>query len=150
MSTLYLETTEVSVGKTVGDIVALLVQFGANSINTTYQGGKPSGLSWSMAIYGTVVYYALPVRVGPVYEVLRKKKPRFLNGTQTAALHAAAERIAWRQLLAWIKVQLAMVQLDMVEFAQVFLPYTQESPGGITAWEHFKGQKFPALESGKR
>jgi hypothetical protein len=67
-----------------------------------------------------------------------------------AALQATAERVAWRQLLMWVKVQMALIQLEMVEFAQVFLPYVQASERGETVWDAFKGQRFKQIEGPKQ
>ena len=48
-------------------------------------------------------------------------------------------------MLVWVKLQMALVELGMVEYAQVFLPYVQEQPGGRTMWEVAAATQFKAL-----
>jgi hypothetical protein len=141
---LFLETTEVPAAKSLGELTAVLVKAGARSIQTHFDGGKPSGLRWSMDLYGHVVWFELPVKVEPVFQVLRKRKPG-LNATQVAHLRATAERVAWRQLLMWVKVQMALIELNMVEFAQVFLPYVHDANRNESVWEAFREQRFKEL-----
>src|SRR5687767_12839049 len=125
--TLYMETTEISSVRTIGEITSLLVRSGARSIRTEYaQGAKPVGLAWSMVIYDRPVYFAMPVKVEPVFKYLRSKKKSYLSAAQVQNLEEQAERVAWRQLLRWVEVQMSLIAIGMVEYAQVFLPYVQE------------------------
>ena len=78
-SKLYLQTTEVPAAKSIGEITAALVNAGAATINTIYAGGKPLGLEWSMILYGRPVYFRLPVKVDPVYQVLKKRAGGFIG-----------------------------------------------------------------------
>jgi hypothetical protein len=34
-----------------------------------------------------------------------------------------ARRVAWRQVLAWVKAQFALIECGMVDRVEVFLPY---------------------------
>jgi hypothetical protein len=45
----------------------------------------------------------------------------------------------------WVKVQMSLVELGMVEYAEVFLPYVQEHPGGRTMWDAARESQFKAL-----
>ncbi len=54
-----------------------------------------------------------------------------------------AERIAWRQLLRWVQIQIAMIQTGMVDAAEVFLPYMEV--GGRTLYRAFADTQFKRL-----
>jgi hypothetical protein len=145
--TLFLETTEVPAAKSIGEITAVLVKAGAREISTTYDNGEPAGVRWSMMIYHQLVWFQLPVRVEPVFQKLRKRLSNRIR-IDINALRERATRVAWRQLLIWVKVQMAMVELDMAEFAQVFLPYVLDS-GQRTMWDAVKESQFKQLEAPK-
>jgi hypothetical protein len=124
----------------------LLVKHGANHISTEYANGAPTGLRWSMVLYNQTVWFQLPVKVDPVAKLLYRK---CRTQHSRAAVPAQATRVAWRQLLRWVQVQLAMIQLGMVEFAQVFLAYMQESERGETVWNALRESRFKQIEAPK-
>jgi hypothetical protein len=67
-------------------------------------------------------------RVEPVFKRLNGQ--RTYNRLASAAKdREQAERIAWRQLYWWLKSQLALIDLGMVESAEVMLPYMLGSNG---------------------
>jgi hypothetical protein len=146
---LYLETTTVPAMKSIGEITAELVKAGALEISTTYgPNASPVGVRWAMKIHGYIAYFALPVKTDAVERVLSAGKR--LTFDQRRAMADRAQRVAWRQLLVWVRVQMAMIQLQQVEFAQVFLPYMQESAQNpVTVWDHIREQRFKQLEATK-
>jgi hypothetical protein len=149
-SSIYLETTEVSALKSIGEITDALVRAGARSIETLYENGRPLGLAWSMWLYDRAVYFRMPAKIDPVYKFLRKRKSGYVGPQLEQKIREQAERVAWRQMLAWVKVQLTLTELGMVEYAQVFLPYVQEGPGGRTMWEAAQESHFRMLEAPKQ
>jgi hypothetical protein len=142
---LFLETTTVPATTSLSEVSAVLVKAGAVSIETTYADGKPSGLRWSMKLYNNLVWFELPVKTEPVYKLFLKRNSGRRIRPNADRIRVMAERVAWRQLLTWVKVQMAMVELDQVEFAQIFLPYVQNPTTGASVWDMFKEQKFKAL-----
>jgi hypothetical protein len=52
-----------------------------------------------------------------------------------------------RMLLDPLTVAAAM---SLTTYAQVFLPYVQESEGGRTIWDAFKEQRFKQIEAPKQ
>lgn len=141
-SSLLFETTEISAAKSLGEITAVLVDAGARSIHTLYDAGKPAGLQWSMELYGKLIWFSMPAKIEPVYQTLLKQRKGWQDDDAKARIRETAERVAWRQLLMWVKVQMQLIRLRMVEYAQVFLPYVQETPDTATVWEVFSRQKF--------
>jgi hypothetical protein len=144
-STLLFETTEVPAAKSLGELTAVLVAAGATSIQTFYDGGKPAGVEWSMTLYGQRVWFAMPAKVEPVFQKLLKRRNRYAGRAEQEKLRDTAERVAWRQLLMWCKVQMALIDLGMAEYGQVFLPYAKEHPAAPTVWDVFAERKFKQL-----
>ncbi len=142
---LYLETTEVPASRSLAEVSAVLVAAGASSIQTLYENGKPIGLQWSMRLYGVDVWFRLPAKIEPVFQLLRKRRRGSVTARDQEALKDRAERVAWRQLLTWVKVQMSLIELGMVEYGQVFFPYMQEHPNARPAWEWFRDEKFKLL-----
>lgn len=129
-----METTKIDPLRTVGEITSELVRGGASQIVTAYKDGKVSGVRFTIEINGRTIPFALPVRVEPVFQVI--------NGArQYPWKHKKddwqqAERVAWRQLLRWVQAQLALIETGMVETGEVFMPYAEIGPGGMTFYQH--------------
>ncbi len=52
--------------------------------------------------------------------------------------------MAWRICKDWIEAQLAIVEAEMADMVEVFLPYAQ-TESGETVYEQLRGRGFPAL-----
>jgi hypothetical protein len=59
-----------------------------------------------------------------------------------------AERIAWRIMLRWVESQMAMVESNLAEMGQVFLPYAMRGDGE-TLWQAFQASNTKQLTNGK-
>jgi hypothetical protein len=152
---IFLETTTIAASRSIAEITAELVKNGARQIATTYSPeGNASGVRWLMILYGDKpVWFQMPAKVDPVYNRMYKRaaaKPRRRGPINSQELRAQAERIAWRQLLMWVKVQMAMIQHGMAEYAQVFLPYVEDPRNGRTVWDTFSEQQFKAIDAPKQ
>jgi hypothetical protein len=146
-----MENTEIPAEKTAAEISSCLIAAGATQISTRYQESKIVGLMWTMRIGTGELNFAMPARVEPLYEILKNRRSRigtFLSTETTARLRAQAERVAWRQLLRWVQAQLAMIDVNMAQRHEVFMPYIQRSDGK-TFFEYFESTqlKLPAAEA---
>ena len=56
-----------------------------------------------------------------------------------------AKRVAWRQLLRWVEVQLAFTRTNMVKVEEVFLPYVQVNIDGQTLFEKLENTNFKMI-----
>ena len=139
---LYMESTEIAMDRTAAEITSCLVQAGATSVSTKYEGGKITGLTWAMRVSGQEVHFAMPARVEPVYLLLKsRRRDTWLSDAQKLKIREQAERVAWRQLLRWVQAQLAMIETGMVQSAEVFMPYMQQSDGR-TMFEYFESTQL--------
>lgn len=127
---LFAEDTDVSAAKSVSEITALLIESGARAITTEHENGKTSGLNFCMPYGAGQIPYKLPVRIEPVFIYLQKRRSSGYDRSRWKDQdRAKAERIAWRQLFWWLKSQIALIQLGMVEPAEVLMPYMLGADG---------------------
>jgi hypothetical protein len=140
--TLFMETTQVPAERTASEISSCLIQAGATQIATDYEAGKIKGLRWMMDVRGRKLCFAMPARVEPVFEELRKRRRQSFNRTE---LLGQAERVAWRQLLRWVQAQLAMIQCGMTEPGEVFFPFMMHVEANKTVYTLFAEQEFKML-----
>lgn len=81
----------------------------------------------------------LPVKIDDCFEVLIREKKK---GTKNIkATREQAERVAWRILKDWVATQMALLDMQMVRFEEIFLPYI-ETDNGQTVFERLKEKQF--------
>lgn len=132
-------TTQIDAFKTVSEIEYILMKHKAKSIMKNYEGESISGLSFLIDTGRQQVPVKLPVRIDECLKVLQKEKQR---GTKNIkATREQAERVAWRILKDWIESQMALLDIEMVRFEEIFLPYI-ELHGGETIYEKLNRQQF--------
>lgn len=137
-------TTEVPVGRTIGQVQTLLVQAGARSIMSTYDdSGAATGLAFAVETAYGLRSFVLPVNAHRVEAVLRKQ-PKVPARYQTSA---HAERVAWRIVKDWLEAQLAIIETEMVTLDQVMLPYMQDD-SGQTIYEIYRDRQLALPPAG--
>lgn len=147
----FLYTTSVPAHQSRAEITRLLARFHATSITQEFVQGEIVGVSFELAMavsdkgqVAGVYRYTLPVRTERLYDRLvadvRRPRARTLD-----KLKIQAEKIAWRQLLVWLKAQLALVDLAMAEADEVFLPYMMQRDTGESFYQLFKAGEQKAL-----
>lgn len=136
----YMGSTNITVDKTVGEIINVLRRIRAVQINFHYDGDRIAGIRFALALPGTPapVSFDLPARIDPLFKRMQQKGMRD---------RAQAERVAWRQLLRWIEAQAAMIDVGMVEAAEVFLPYAVTA-SGKTVYQLFAATGARLLSGG--
>ena len=133
-------TTTIDADKTANEIGRMLAKAGAKAVLTEYSdnGEYLESLSFKIRVNDRDVGFRLPVDWKPVQRVLKKQKK---NNSRIKATREQAVRVAWRIAKDWIDAQLAIIETDMVEPEQVFLPYmvTQDNR---TLYEQVRKNKF--------
>lgn len=133
-------TTTVDAFKTVSEIEYILMKHKARSIMKDYDGESIIGLSFLIDTGVRQVPVRLPVRIDECFEVLKKEKK---NSPQRniKATREQAERVAWRILKDWVEAQMALLDIQMVRFEEIFLPYI-ETQNGRTIYEQLEENQF--------
>ncbi len=141
-----LENTEIPVEKTLGQLQRLLCEAGAAAVLVEYMDRKPAAVKFQIETPSGRMAFELPARVAGVTQALQEKRSWRTRGTaETLARDGEqAERIAWRQLHRWVEAQLALVQLQMADVAEVFLPYAL-TPEGRTLYAEVRDRGLNAL-----
>jgi len=118
-------TTKIDFEKTIAEIAKVLVKHGANKIVTDYKDNVPVAVTFCLIVNDTLVGFALPAKYSGVLKAMKKdgKVPRKLL-TEEQAL-----RVSWRIIKDWVEAQLALVESELADMAEVFLPYAITKSG---------------------
>lgn len=139
LKTIYMETTKISPEKTAAEIQNKLKDYGLTKFMFDYDKGDIVGCVFSIKISGKDVPIKLPVRWEPLWIMIKQGKTKYAKTIDQA------KRTAWRQILRWIESQLALVDLDMVEMGEVFLPYMMLSKTE-TLYQRLKANNMKLIE----
>ena len=113
-------TTKVPAEQTAAEVTGILVRHGARQISQEYdEAQNVVGLSWlARTPYGEIPF-RLPVNADRCFKVMLKQR-LVRNDTQGMA---QARMTAWRITKDWISAQMALIQTEMADLAEVLLPY---------------------------
>lgn len=115
-------TTTIGVHKTLGEIQQNLVDHGARKLMFDYDDqGHIVSLSFSVTTPDGDRGIKLPANVPAIFEVLKQQKKA--GKIKTNPDYAQAERVAWRIIKDWVEAQMAILESQMVQFDEIFLPY---------------------------
>lgn len=132
-------TTTVESYKTVAEIEQILVKHKALSIMKNYDGETITALSFIVDTGCNQIPIRLPAKVEECLKVLEIEKKK---GTKNVkATKEQAERVAWRILKDWVEAQMALLDIRMVKFEEVFMPYIVDVHGR-TLFEKLEEQQF--------
>lgn len=115
-------TTKVDVFATLGEIQGQLVKHGAKKIMQDYDNdGHITALSFLIDTPNGPRGVKLPANVDAVRNVLTKQKVKCDRDQ--------AERVAWRIVKDWVAAQMAILESEMVQLDEIFLPYMLNDKG---------------------
>lgn len=115
-------TTKVDVFATLGEIQGQLVKHGAKKIMQDYDDdGHITALSFLIDTPNGPRGVKLPANVDAVWNVLAKQKVKCDRDQ--------AERVAWRIVKDWVAAQMAILESEMVQMDEIFLPYMLNDKG---------------------
>lgn len=133
-------TTTIDSFKTVSEIEYILMKHKAKSIMKNYDGESITGLSFLIDTGTQQIPVRLPVKVDECMKVLKKEK-RENPKKQIKDTREQAERVAWRIMKDWVEAQMALLDIEMVRFEEIFLPYI-ETNNGQTVYERLEERRF--------
>lgn len=115
-------TTKVNVYTTLGEIQGQLVAHGAKKIVQDYdEDGHIAALSFLIDTPAGPRGIRLPANVDAVHAVLTRQKVKCDRDQ--------AERVAWRIVKDWVEAQMAILESEMVQMDEKFLPYMVDKSG---------------------
>lgn len=130
-------TTSIEAEKTAIEIQSLLVKSGVKGVMTKFDDdGVMTGITFQIDTNNGQLYFNLPANIDKVYIILQNA-----GVTRKYRTREQAARVAWRIIKDWIKAQLALVETEMVQMTEVFLPYMQ-TENGETVYERLSNNQF--------
>jgi hypothetical protein len=118
-------TTSIDCEKSIAEIQKCLVKQGANKIVTDYENGSPSSVTFCLTINDRMVGYILPANYSGVLKAMKNDR-KVPNSKCTPE---QAQRVAWRIVKDWVEAQMAIVEAQLADMAEVFLPYAVTKTG---------------------
>ncbi len=85
--------------------------------------GRISALRFVIEVKGEPVNFSLPVEWRKFQLVLKR------DGVKRYDDEDYCYRVAWRNIRDWVLAQMALMETQMVEFPQVFLPFANDAQG---------------------
>ncbi len=134
-------TTSIAADKTAMEIQTKLAKAKAQAVLSEYDDdGILCAMSFRINTKHGTVFFRMPANVEGIHRALQrdKKVPNKLKTRQQAT------NVAWRILKDWVEAQLAIVEAEMAEMAEVFLPYVQDATGK-TLYKSIEERGFMAL-----
>lgn len=131
-------TTTINANKTIGEIQEILSKHGANAIMAEYNNGEVIGLSFKIMTPRGEMGVRLPANTDRVLQVLRNQRKK--NGKVKDTMEQAT-KTAWRIIKDWIDAQMAILETEMVEMEEIFLPYMINNDGQ-TLYQAFKNNQL--------
>lgn len=127
-------TTKVDVYTTLGEIQGQLVKHGAKKIMQDYdEQCRITALTFMINTPAGYRGIRLPANVDAVHKVLTRQKVK-CDRTQ-------AERVAWRIVKDWVEAQMAILESEMVQMDEIFLPY-MVNDSGQTLFEAYRSNQL--------
>lgn len=127
-------TTKVNTYTTLGEIQVQLVKHGAKKIMQDYDDqGHITALTFLINTPSGPRGVRLPANVDAVHKVLTRQKIK--------CDREQAERVAWRIVKDWVEAQMAILESEMVQMDEIFLPYMVNN-NGQTLFESYRNNQL--------
>lgn len=121
-------TTTIDINKTLGEIQKILVKHGARKLMFDYdKSGHIQALCFSVDTPNGERGIKLPANVSVIFEVLKQQKSS--GKIKTNPNYEQAEGVAWHIIKVWVEAQMAILETQMVQFDEIFLPYLLNDKG---------------------
>lgn len=112
------------VNNMLNEIQKSLIRVGAIGMNYSFDGtGKIVGLSFGLKIKDNPIGFMLPIQIDKVKAILKKDQNKRWDDDDYVY------RVAWACMRDWVVAQMTMLESEMVDPLQVFLPYAQNKNG---------------------
>lgn len=132
-------TTTIDSVKTISEIQQILAKHKAKAILTEFDnGGNVAAVSFKIETINGDVGIKLPVNTEKVLIVLRKQKR---TNPKIKATYEQALKTGWRNIKDWIDAQMALIETEMVDMEEIFLPY-MINKNGETLYQVFRNNKL--------
>ncbi|KAA5532676.1 hypothetical protein F0919_18010 [Taibaiella lutea] len=119
-------TTSIDAYKTITEIQQILAKRGARKVvMDNDKDGNPIALTFSVNWNNRDMAFSMPCNFEGVMKAMQKNKkvPRNKCNKEQAL------RVGWRIIKDWVEAQMAIIEAELADMAQVFLPYAVTKNG---------------------
>ena len=136
-------TTSIASEKTIMEIQKCLVKHGATKIVTDYIDQTPTAVTFCLILNGNLTAFSLPANYLGVLKSMKSdsKIPRRLLTDEQAL------KVSWRIIKNWVEAQMAIVEAQLADMAEVFLPYAI-TKSGTTLYKEIESNGMLMLKGG--
>lgn len=135
--------TEVDPIKSASEVMAMLAVKGAKTVQIEYENGEPSAMAFRIDCQGVEMPFRLPCNWRGVLKALEKTAPYSRQNEKQA------KRTAWRIVKDYVEAQLAIVESNQAEMAEVFMGYAI-TKGGVTLFQRIMQDPSRLLGDGEQ
>ena len=134
-------TSSMAINRIFDGIQKMLIAHEAKQIMFDYEDGLATGITFTIQTPKGLLPIKLPVRIEKIKKVFENE-----------GIHCRDElqpyRTGWKNIHDWVKVQMAMIDTEMVKLEEIFLPYMAGKDGKtyFEILEH-RGFMLPSGES---
>lgn len=134
-------STSIESEKTIAEIQKCLVKHGAHKITTDYTDAIPTAVTFCLKLNDATVAFCLPANNAGVLKAMCNDK----KISRAKCTPQQAQRVAWRIVKNWVEAQMAIVEAQLADMAEVFLPYAI-TKNGNTVYNEIKNTGMLKLE----
>lgn len=135
-------TTSIDSEKTIGEIQKILVKGGATKIVIDFKDGHAQAVTFGLFVNGVLIGYSLPANYEGVLQSMKKDK----KVSNRLCTRDQALRVSWRIVKDWVEAQMAIVEAQLADVAEVFLPYAIHK-SGQTLYKEMKSNGMKMLSA---
>lgn len=134
-------TTKIDSWKTVTEIQQIISRHHATHFSIKNEGTYPIALIFAIDYKGQPLNFSLPCNYAGVLRSLKKNKkvPGALKNEEQAL------RVGWRIIKDWVEAQLALVEAEVADIQEVFMPYIVIPSTGQTLYKTFENSGLKLL-----
>lgn len=135
-------TTSIKCEKSISEIQKCLVAHGAYKIVTDYKNGTPSAVTFCVVFNNNTIGFSLPANYEGVLKAMKndRKIPRSKCNIEQS------QKVAWRIIKNWVEAQMAIVEAQLADLTEVFLPYAI-TKNGTTLYKEVQSNGMLMLQS---
>jgi hypothetical protein len=136
-------STEIKVESTLAEIETILAKHGATHIYKMYgSDGRPQALAFKCLIKDQELAFKLPMEDEKIMQVFKNSVKDGRLPKRYAEDREQARRTGWRIIKDWLDSQMALLDINLVKFDEVFLPYLYDEKHNKTMYELLKDRQF--------
>lgn len=133
-------TTKIKHSQSLTEIMQMLALAKAKNINITYDDdSKPDGISFNLQA-NDLLFFQLPCNYLKVYAKLKAQNIAPVLKTKEHALD-----VSWRIVKDWLKSQLTLIEINLAETEEIFMPYML-TQSGKTLFKELQSNNFKLLQ----